>query len=212
MTSQYRPFCLEISVWCTFRSRHDCRILPNPTALYFPLSFPFFFFGRSHPAIYLSTTHPPLHTIEPTNQQSNQQSNQQVGDPVDRSTRKPLSVQLGPGIMDTIFDGIQRPLNTIAKETGDVYVPRGVDVQSLNPDKEWEFSPKYFKVGDAIGPGDVFGTVFENEIMHTHKIMCPPNVVRHGIHPSMHMHMPGRTDKGREARRWWSSSRQCSRE
>ncbi len=100
-----------------------------------------------------------------------------VGDPVDRSARKPLSVQLGPGIMDTIFDGIQRPLNTIATESNDVYVPRGVDVQSLDPVKEWEFTPLHFREGDAIGPGDVFGKVFENQIMHTHKIMCPPNVV-----------------------------------
>ena len=100
-----------------------------------------------------------------------------VGDNIER-TYKPLSVQLGPGIMDTIFDGIQRPLNTIADESKDVYVPRGVDVQSLNPIQEFEFKPLYFREGDPIGPGDVFGIVRENEIMHTHKIMCPPNIVR----------------------------------
>jgi len=98
-----------------------------------------------------------------------------VGDPVER-TRQPLSVQLGPGIMNTIFDGIQRPLETIADESEDVYVPRGVSVQSLNPVKEWSFKPLNFKEGDLIAPGDVFGTVFENEIMSDHKIMCAPNV------------------------------------
>jgi len=98
-----------------------------------------------------------------------------VGDPVQR-TRQPLSVQLGPGIMNTIFDGIQRPLETIANESQDVYVPRGVSVQSLDPVKLWAFTPLNFREGQSIGPGDVFGSVFENEIMREHKIMCPPNV------------------------------------
>ena len=98
-----------------------------------------------------------------------------VGDPVQR-TRQPLSVQLGPGIMNTIFDGIQRPLETIADESQDVYVPRGVSVQSLDPTKLWSFKPLNFSEGQSIGPGDVFGTVFENEIMRDHKILCPPNV------------------------------------
>eukprot|EP00614_Pseudopedinella_elastica_P013833 CAMPEP_0172585596 /NCGR_PEP_ID=MMETSP1068-20121228/5002_1 /TAXON_ID=35684 /ORGANISM="Pseudopedinella elastica, Strain CCMP716" /LENGTH=632 /DNA_ID=CAMNT_0013380115 /DNA_START=94 /DNA_END=1992 /DNA_ORIENTATION=+ len=98
-----------------------------------------------------------------------------VGDPVQR-TRQPLSVQLGPGIMNTIFDGIQRPLETIADESQDVYVPRGVSVQSLDPVKQWAFKPCNFREGQSIAPGDVFGTVFENEIMRNHCIMCPPNV------------------------------------
>jgi len=98
-----------------------------------------------------------------------------VGDPVLR-TRKPLSVQLGPGIMNEIFDGIQRPLETIGRQTGDVFIPRGVDVQSLNGDKQWEFKPCNFKVGQAITGGDIFGTVYENELITSHKIMCPPNV------------------------------------
>lgn len=54
-----------------------------------------------------------------------------VGDPVER-TGNPLSVELGPGIMSTIFDGIQRPLKTIADKSGSVFVPRGVDVPSLD--------------------------------------------------------------------------------
>lgn len=98
-----------------------------------------------------------------------------VGDPVLR-TRKPLSVQLGPGIMNEIFDGIQRPLETIGNMTGDVFIPRGVDVPALDPDKKWEFKPCNFKVGQPITGGDIFGTVYENELVPSHKIMCPPNI------------------------------------
>ncbi|OQS04961.1 H - or Na -translocating F-type, V-type and A-type ATPase (F-ATPase) Superfamily [Thraustotheca clavata] len=98
-----------------------------------------------------------------------------VGDPVQRR-RQPLSVELGPGIVDNIFDGIQRPLESIAKLSQDVYVPRGVDVPSLNHTKQWRFKPLNFREGDPISGGDVFGFVHENDILHSHKIMCPPNV------------------------------------
>lgn len=64
-----------------------------------------------------------------------------VNDPVLR-THKPLSVELGPGILGNIFDGIQRPLKTIAKLSGDVYIPRGVSVPALDRDTLWEFQPK----------------------------------------------------------------------
>lgn len=57
-----------------------------------------------------------------------------VGDPVQR-TKKPLSVELGPGILDQIFDGIQRPLQVIADKSGSVFVPRGVDVPALDAKK-----------------------------------------------------------------------------
>ena len=57
-----------------------------------------------------------------------------VGDPVER-TKEPLSVELGPGILDQIFDGIQRPLQVIADYSKSVFVPKGVDVPSLNPKK-----------------------------------------------------------------------------
>ena len=57
-----------------------------------------------------------------------------VGDPVER-TKEPLSVELGPGILDQIFDGIQRPLQVIAEYSSSVFVPKGVDVPSLNPKK-----------------------------------------------------------------------------
>jgi len=97
-----------------------------------------------------------------------------VGDPVER-TGNPLSVELGPGIMGTIFDGIQRPLKTIAELSGSVFVPRGVDVPSLDQDKEWEFKPRNLKVGDLITGGDYIGSVFENELVNDHKILLPPN-------------------------------------
>ena len=98
-----------------------------------------------------------------------------VGDPVERR-HMALSVELGPGIMDNIFDGIQRPLTDIATLSKDVFIPRGVDVPILNPDKQWEFTPGKFKEGMMVGGGDVLGTVFENELLPEHKIMVPPNV------------------------------------
>ena len=73
-----------------------------------------------------------------------------VGDLVYR-TGKPLSVELGPGLMEQIFDGIQRPLKTIAKTSGDVFIPRGVDVHALDHKKSWEFNPTKFKVGEPAG-------------------------------------------------------------
>ncbi|KAL7065821.1 putative vacuolar ATP synthase catalytic subunit A [Cryptosporidium serpentis] len=98
-----------------------------------------------------------------------------VGDPVIK-TGKPLSVELGPGVLNNIFDGIQRPLQHIANVTGDMFIPRGVDVKSLDHNKIWEFIPNpNLRVGDIITGGDVFGTVFENSLFKSHKIMLPPN-------------------------------------
>mmetsp|Transcript_28264 Transcript_28264/g.91124 ORF Transcript_28264/g.91124 Transcript_28264/m.91124 type:complete len:620 (+) Transcript_28264:81-1940(+) len=100
-----------------------------------------------------------------------------VGDPVLR-TRKPLSVGLGPGIMEQIFDGIQRPLEVISEVTKDVFIPRGVDVPPLDLGKKWTFTPStsFLREGSLITGGDVFGSVYENELVSDHKIMCPPNV------------------------------------
>lgn len=73
-----------------------------------------------------------------------------VGDPVVR-TYKPLSVELGPGLLSTIFDGIQRPLKAIALSSGDVFIPRGVDVPALDRKQTYEFNPRKYKVdSDAI--------------------------------------------------------------
>lgn len=95
-----------------------------------------------------------------------------VGDPVSR-TGKPLSVELGPGMMDTIYDGIQRPLQKIAEDTESVYIPRGITVPALDRDKKWDFTP-LMKVGDHITGGDVWGKVFENSLLDEHKILMPP--------------------------------------
>lgn len=96
-----------------------------------------------------------------------------VGDPVMR-TGKPLSVELGPGLMETIYDGIQRPLKGIYDESQSIYIPRGIDVPSLNREKKWDFTPGKLKVGDHITGGDVFGSVYENSLLNDHKIMLPP--------------------------------------
>jgi vacuolar-type H+-ATPase catalytic subunit A/Vma1 len=63
-----------------------------------------------------------------------------------RSCKQPLSVQLGPGILGNIFDGIQRPLKAIAVRSGDVFIPRGVAVPALDENAAWEFAPTSFKV------------------------------------------------------------------
>merc|ERR1711871_166494 len=96
-----------------------------------------------------------------------------VGDPVTR-TGKPLTVELGPGMMGQIFDGIQRPLRDIAELVQTVYLPRGIDVDSLNKEKKWQFKPLGFKVGDQITGGDIFGEVQEN-VLILHKLMMNPN-------------------------------------
>ncbi|XP_057968606.1 V-type proton ATPase catalytic subunit A [Malania oleifera] len=96
-----------------------------------------------------------------------------VNDPVLR-THKPLSVELGPGILGNIFDGIQRPLKTIAIRSGDVYIPRGVSVPALDKDTLWEFQPKTLGEGDLLTGGDLYATVFENSLMQ-HHIALPPD-------------------------------------
>jgi V-type H+-transporting ATPase subunit A len=95
-----------------------------------------------------------------------------VGDPVYR-TGKPLSLELGPGIMGEIFDGIQRPLDTIYRMVGDIFIPKGVQVQSLDHGKQWDFQPQV-RVGDMVTGGDIFGNVVENSLVQHHSVMMPP--------------------------------------
>lgn len=95
-----------------------------------------------------------------------------VGDPVLR-TGKPLSVELGPGLLSSIYDGIQRPLASIQEAADSIYIPRGIAIPALDRKKKWEFTPT-MKVGDHITGGDVWGTVFENSFIHTHRILLPP--------------------------------------
>ncbi|KAK4479231.1 hypothetical protein RD792_014742 [Penstemon davidsonii] len=98
-----------------------------------------------------------------------------VNDPVLR-THKPLSVELGPGILGNIFDGIQRPLKTIAIKSGDVYIPRGVSVPALDKDTLWEFQPTKIGEGDLLTGGDLYATVFENSLMQ-HHVALPPDAM-----------------------------------
>lgn len=94
------------------------------------------------------------------------------GEPVE-STGAPLSVELGPGLIGSIYDGIQRPLDDIMKLSGSS-LHRGVEVPSLKRDKKWRFTPTA-KKGDKLSAGDVIGTVQETEIVQQ-KIMMPPRV------------------------------------
>jgi V-type H+-transporting ATPase subunit A len=98
-----------------------------------------------------------------------------IGDPVER-TGAPLQVELVPGIMDNIFDGIQRPLGAIADIVKSEFIPRGINVQSLDHKKLWEFTPAQHKQGDLVSGGDVIGSVPENRLLKKHLIMVPPNV------------------------------------
>eukprot|EP00124_Ichthyophonus_hoferi_P001158 Ihof_evm15s54 gene=Ihof_evmTU15s54 len=97
-----------------------------------------------------------------------------VGDPVKRS-RQPLAVELGPGIVSNIYDGIQRPLAQIYDETKSIYIPRGIDVPALDKNKKWPFVPTNLRVGDHVTGGDIFGTVQENFIVN-HRVMVPPRI------------------------------------
>lgn len=95
-----------------------------------------------------------------------------VGDPVLR-TEKPLSVQLGPGIMGSIFDGIQRPLKDINELTQSIYIPKGINTPSLSITEQWDFQPGKLRIGSHITGGDVYGVVQENNLIR-HDIMLPP--------------------------------------
>lgn len=94
------------------------------------------------------------------------------GAPVE-STGEPLSVELGPGLIGSIFDGIQRPLDDIMHVAGN-NLKRGIEVPPLKRDKTWSFVP-CISVGEKVEPGDVIGTVAETELVE-HKIMVPSGV------------------------------------
>ena len=93
-----------------------------------------------------------------------------IGEPV-VSTDLPLAVELGPGMLNGIFDGIQRPLDKINEASG-TYIDRGITVNSLSREAKWPFTPEV-KVGDEVKGGQVIGTV--PEFSFTHKILVPPN-------------------------------------
>jgi len=85
----------------------------------------------------------------------------------------PLSVKLGPGLLTSIYDGIQRPLDVIAKKAGD-FITRGVTAEPLPLEKKWDFVPKV-EVGQKVCGGDIFGTVQETTIIE-HRLPVPPGI------------------------------------
>jgi V/A-type H+-transporting ATPase subunit A len=94
-----------------------------------------------------------------------------VGEPV-VTTNLPLSVELGPGMLNGIYDGIQRPLDKIREASGD-FIARGIEVSSLDRVKTWAFTPSV-NVGDMVSGSSILGTV--PEFSFTHKILTPPEV------------------------------------
>jgi len=86
---------------------------------------------------------------------------------------EPLSVELGPGLIEPIYDGVQRPLDVIRSQSGD-RITRGIDIPGLSRDKKWDFKPSV-KQGDKIEQGDVLGTVQET-VLVLHRVMVPPGV------------------------------------
>ena len=93
------------------------------------------------------------------------------GEPVE-STGVPMSVELGPGLIGSIYDGIQRPLDAIMKVTGGNMLNRGVEVPSLDREKTWTFEPAA-AIGSTVSGGDILGYVQETEVVRQ-KIMVPP--------------------------------------
>ena len=90
------------------------------------------------------------------------------------TTGSPMSVELGPGMIENIYDGIQRPLEEIMKKVQGNNLPRGVEVPPIDPEKLWEFTP-VVKAGDKVVGGDILGTVPETPVV-LHKVMVPPNL------------------------------------
>jgi V/A-type H+-transporting ATPase subunit A len=92
------------------------------------------------------------------------------GEPVE-NTGEPLSVDLGPGMLDSIYDGVQRPLDVLEEQMG-AFLDRGVDAPGIDLEKEWGFEPAV-EVGDEVAPGDVVGVV-EETVQIDHKVLVPP--------------------------------------
>jgi len=86
---------------------------------------------------------------------------------------KPLTIELGPGLIGSIYDGIQRPLNLIQKKAGD-YITRGIEIPGLERDKKWDFEPEV-KKGEEVEGGDILGIVQETSLVK-HRILVPPGI------------------------------------
>ncbi len=97
------------------------------------------------------------------------------GEPV-YGTGSPFSIELGPGLLNHIFDGILRPLEAIFEASKSPFIKRGLKIPSLDRNKKWAWNPNtQFKEGDKLSGGDILGTVQETSIIE-HKVMVPPNV------------------------------------
>jgi len=95
------------------------------------------------------------------------------GEPVVR-TGSPLAVELGPGLLGSIYDGIQRPLSAIAEQANSFYINRGIVANGISRDKKWDFTA-IIKIGDKVTGGDVIGEVQETSLI-LHKVMVPPTI------------------------------------
>jgi len=123
-----------------------------------------------------------------------------VGEPVE-STGLPLAVELGPGLLFGIFDGIQRPLKDVRTQKGD-FIERGATAPALDREKRWAFTPTV-KPGAEVGPGDVLGEVQEFGL--THRVMLPPDAARSKVKDITRgeftvTDVVGRLEDGRELR------------
>ncbi|MBC5626121.1 V-type ATP synthase subunit A [Clostridium sp. NSJ-49] len=96
-----------------------------------------------------------------------------TGDPV-VTTGEPLSLELGPGLIESMFDGIQRPLDAFEKAANSPFLSKGISVNSLNRERVWDFKPTV-QIGDEVSAGDIIGTVQETTVV-LHKIMVPYGV------------------------------------
>jgi len=94
------------------------------------------------------------------------------GEPVE-PTGLPLSVELGPGLISSIYDGVQRPLDVLRARYGD-FIVRGAESPALDRARKWLFRPRV-KAGASVGPGDILGTIEETPLVE-HRIMVPPKV------------------------------------
>ena len=89
-------------------------------------------------------------------------------------TGKTMSAMLAPGLLESVYDGIQRPLSLIQEKSGDHYIARGIEASGIDLERKWDFKP-VVKAGDNVREGDILGEVEETTLI-THKVMVPPGV------------------------------------
>ncbi len=95
------------------------------------------------------------------------------GEPVER-TGNTMTVELGPGLLESIYDGIQRPLSIIAEKSGSEFIARGIEANGIDRTKKWQFTATA-KKGDTVASGDILGEIPETSLI-THRVMVPPSV------------------------------------